>query len=492
MAIDRWIEHWAGWRAGQAAIVLPETVISYGELLHRVRAAAATLSAHGVSQGSRVAALVADGSVMLETLFGCARLGAVLVPLNTRLTQSELTFMLDDAEPTALISDTTHAATAARLVESSGPPVLPVILDPVVGFADHDTRRSDDPPRASPESPLSIIYTSGTTGRPKGAILTQASYEANAANVAAMMDLTGSDRGLNVMPQFHVGGLNVHATPTLRAGGVLLQHRHFDPDAVLEQLMSEATLGTLVPTMLRSVVEREAWDSARFRNLRALNSGSSHVPRHLIDAVHAKGVPVTQVYGLTETGPLVFGLRAEKASERAGSCGRPGLNVEVRLADGLDEPRQDTAVGEVVVRGPSVTAGYWRNPSATNEAFLPGGWFRTGDIARVEDGFFYIEDRVKNVIISGGENIYAAELEAVLDGVRGVAEAAVVPMKDETWGEAPLVVAVREPHSSVSDADILGAFDGIVASYKHPKAVRWVNALPRTAMGKIQRHLLHP
>ncbi|MEM9713067.1 MAG: AMP-binding protein, partial [Actinomycetota bacterium] len=314
-AIDSWLEHWAVRRPGDTAIVLPEGSLSWQTLFTRVVGTARALVDAQVRQGDRVAVLAGDGSLMLEVLFACARIGAAIVPLNTRLTAHELAVVLDDSSPNLLIADSPHGDAAGAAVELSSNDIEPLVVDPVRGVGVDAT----PPPRTGrPHDVVLIAYTSGTTGAPKGAMLDQAALSANASNVAAMMDLTSQDRVLNVMPQFHVGGLNVHATPTLRAGGTLVQPRRFDPTEALEELDERATLGTLVPAMLVAVQALPAWERATFQRLRSLNSGASRVPRELIERVHAKGVPVTQIYGLTETTPLALALPAERARDKVG------------------------------------------------------------------------------------------------------------------------------------------------------------------------------
>ncbi|MEM9035999.1 MAG: AMP-binding protein [Actinomycetota bacterium] len=487
-SIDCWIEHWARRRPSHTAIALPEGDLSWFDLSHRVHLTARAIAHAGVGRGDRVALLAGDGSLILEALFAAARLGASIVPLNTRLTAHELGVVLGDAEPRLLIADDPHGDAARDALDRSAVDVELLVVDPVRGITAAD---GPAPPRVGrPDDVVVIAYTSGTTGTPKGAMLDQRAITANASNVTAMMDLTSRDRVLNVMPQFHVGGLNVHSTPTLRAGGTLVQPRRFDPVAAFDELTERATLGTLVPAMLVAVQSLPQWRSARFTKLRALNTGSSSVPTGLIDEVHATGTPVTQIYGLTETSPLALALPAEHARDKVGSCGLAGLAVEVRLVapDGHDvEPGE---AGEIVVRGANVTTGYWNQPDATRAAFLDGGWFRTGDIVCTDvDGFAYIEDRRTDLIISGGENISPAELEAVLAEVDGIAEAVVVSSPDDRWGHVPVVVAVRAD-PTISDEAVLAAFDDRVARFKRPRQIRWVDRLPRTPMGKVKKHEL--
>jgi fatty-acyl-CoA synthase len=307
-----------------------------------------------------------------------------------------------------------------------------------------------------------------------------------------MMDMTSHDRVLNTMPLFHVGGLNVHSLPTLAAGGTIVLHPRFDPARVLAELTAgDVDLVTLLPPMLVAVLALPAFTDADLTSLRAVNTGAAMVPAPLIEAIHAKGVPVTQIYGLTETATLATCLRREHAYERIGSCGKGALTCEVMLVDDEGQQVPTGSPGEIVARGPNVLHEYWRDTDATDAAFLDGGWFRTGDVATAdEDGFLYMQDRKKDMIISGGENIYPAELEELLVGVPGLAEAAVIGRPDNTWGEVPVVVAVRQPESSTTDEDVLAVFVDRVARFKRPKEVIWVGSLPRTAMGKVQKHVL--
>jgi len=489
MTIDRWLEHWADHRPYATAIEFADHSVTYRSLYDRVCVVAAGLRARGVGSGDRVAYLGGDGPTPVELLFACARIGAIHLPLNTRLAAPELSWIVGHAEPSLVLADVDHVGAAADMLADHS-----AIARAVVGESDdmdpfevgHATERS-----GADHDPVLMCYTSGTTGRPKGAVLDQIALMANAANVAAMMDVRSTDRVLNTMPLFHVGGLNVHTTPTLAAGGTIVLHRRFDPAAVLAELTGgRIDLATLLAPMLAAVTELEEFGHADLSGVRAVNTGASPVPIGLIEAIHAKGVPVTQIYGLTETSTLCVCLRAEQARERVGSCGKAALTCEVRL---VDESGVDVAPGEegeIVVRGPNVMREYWRDPEGTAAAFMDG-WFRTGDVAVADPhGFMYIRGRRKDLIISGGENIYPAELEDLLVGLPGVAEAVVVAQPDRRWGEVPVVVAVRAAGSDVTDAAVLAVFDGRVARYKAPKGVIWVDALPRTAMGKVRKHVL--
>jgi fatty-acyl-CoA synthase len=489
MTIDRWLEHWADHRPDATAIEFVDQSVTYRSLYDRVCRVAGGLRAHGVESGDRVAYLGGDGPTPLEILFACARIGAIHLPLNTRLAAPELSWIVGHAEPSLVLADAEYATAAADMLADH-----PATRRAVVGASDNTEQFEVGNPTercGDDRDPVLMCYTSGTTGRPKGAVLDQLALMANAANVAAMMDVRSTDRVLNTMPLFHVGGLNVHTTPTLAAGGTIVLHRRFDPAAVLAELAGgRIDLVTLLAPMLVAVTELGEFGHADLSGVRAVNTGASPVPIALIEAIHAKGVPVTQIYGLTETATLCVCLRAEHARVRVGSCGKAALTSEVRLVDESGADVTPGEAGEIVVRGPNVMREYWRDPEGTASAFVDG-WFRTGDVAVTDpDGFMYIRGRRKDLIISGGENIYPAELEDLLVDVPGVAEAVVVARPDHRWGEVPVVVAVRAADADVTDEALIAAFEGRVARYKVPKAVIWIDALPRTAMGKVRKHVL--
>ena len=407
----------------------------------------AALRAAGVGQGDRVGWIGLNDSAMLACLVACEEIGAALVPLNWRLAAEELQWIAEDA--------------GLKLVREG----------PASGAA---------VPRAAPfeaECEAALIgYTSGTTGRPKGAMLTKAALAANDANAEALFGLSPEDLVLTVLPLFHVGGLNIQTMPALRAGARVIVHARFDPDAFFDAVERERpTLSLLVPAVMTALVRHPRWAGADLASLRAVGAGSSEVPVGLIEAFHAKGVPVQQVYGMTETAPIAIAQSRDEALAAPGSIGRAASLCEARLAPGTHE---------ILVRGANVMSGYWRREEATRAAF-EGGWFRTGDVGRCDDhGRFWFTDRLKRVIISGGENIYPAELERVLGGVPGVRESAVIGRADARWGEVPVAVIVEG--EGFEEARLHAAFEAQLARFKHPRVVLRVAALPRTALGKVE------
>jgi len=486
MSLSRWLDRRADLTPDHVALACADETLDYRTLARRAAAAAHLLRHdHAIGAGDRVALLALNRPEHLVLLFACARLGAILVPLNTRLAPPEHQFMIEDAGARLLILEPEFAETAAlaaRTLPACHPLVLPLALG--------DEGASPEP-SIDGGARLLIVYTSGTTGRPKGAVLTQDALLWNAVNSIAVHDLTSRDRVLITIPLFHVGGLNMQTVPALHAGATVFLHRRFDPAATLAAIRdARISVTVLVPAQLAALIEHPDWPGADLSSLRLITTGASVVPPRLIEPWLDRGVPVINVYGATETAPIATALGPADARRKIGSCGKAALHCDIRVADDAGRDVAAGARGEVLVRGPNLLKEYWRQPAATAEAVVDG-WFHTGDIGHLDDeGFLYIDDRKKEVIISGGENIYPAEVEAVLAGLPGIAEAAVVARAHPRWGEVPVAVVVRRPGAELSSDDVLRAFDGRLARYKQPRAVVFVAQLPRNAMGKIQKFKL--
>jgi fatty-acyl-CoA synthase len=476
--IHRWIAAHAAGTPDAPALRFEGRRIPYAALAHDVEARAATLAAQGIGRGDRIAFLGANHPAQIVLLAACARLGAVQVPLNWRLAPPELGYILADSGARAVYATAEMAGLAAR----AAPPGC-VVQDAEARSA---TATTAPPEAGTPLDPLLLVYTSGTTGRPKGAVLDQRALEANARHGIALHGLTAADRVLTVLPMFHVGGLNIQTTPALMAGAEVLLHPRFEPAAFLAACAADRpSLSLLVPAVMEALVAHPGWAGADLSSLRAIGAGSSEVPIALIEAFHAHGVPVQQVYGATETGPIAIAQTREEALAAPGSIGRPVPGTEARIMGPDGTPRPAGEAGEIEVRGPNLARGYWNAPEATAAAFRPGGWFATGDIAvRDREGRYWFRDRRTHVIISGGENIYPAEVERVLRGAPGVREGVVCGRPDPRWGEVPVAVVVPGP--GFDAAAVLRHFDGQLARFKHPRAVVTVEALPRTALGKVQ------
>jgi fatty-acyl-CoA synthase len=491
MDLSDLIERNAAFTPDRLALRFEGADLSYGAFAARIAAVARGLQREcGVRRGDRVALLATNHPDYLVLLFACARLGAMLVPLNWRLAIPELAFVLGDATPSVLFAGAEFADALAAL-GAQFPHMTMLVLESGVAALAHCADGDGRSPHVDWDAPLLIVYTSGTTGRPKGAVLTHAALHANAVMSHHMHAMTSADHVLTVLPFFHVGGLNIQTTPALLCGASVTVHARFAPDATLDALARERpTLTVLVPATIQAVIAHPGFAAADLSCLRAVATGSQIVPPHLVDALEARGVPVLQVYGATETCPVAVYTRLGGDRSRAGSTGLPGLLCEARVVDDAGEEVPAGVAGEVAVRGPNVLREYWGNAAATAEA-LHDGWYRTGDIGtRDADGYFIIHDRKKNVIVSGGENIYPAEIERVLGTHPAVAEAAVIGRPDPRWQEVPVAYVLLRDGFAVEEAELRAFLSAELARFKVPRAFVFVDALPRTALGKVQHFLL--
>ena len=485
MDLSCWLERRAAIAPDRPAVHFEGSELSWAILAQDMRRLAGALEARGIGTGDRVAHLGYNSPHFLLLLFACARLGAMLVPLNWRLATPERAVVIADAEPKLLVHDAAFAEAAARL---EGVPRLSLAaLDAAMAAAEE----RDAEAAATYAQPVLIVYTSGTTGRPKGAVLTQEALLWNAVNSTLMHELTSADHVLTTLPMFHVGGLNIQTLPALHAGARVTLHCRFDAGATLAAIAERRpTLAVLVPAQLAALIQHPGWRDTDLASLRAITTGSSIVPVPLIEAIHARGVPVIQVYGATETAPIAICQTPAEAFLSVGSCGKPALHCEARIVDGEGREVAPGARGEIVVRGRNVMSGYWRNPDATAAA-LRGGWFHTGDIGHVDaHGDYFVDERKNDLIISGGENIYPAEVEAILLAEPRIAEAAVVARADARWGEVPVAVVVLRAGAAMTAAEVTALFDDRIARFKQPRHVVFADALPKNALGKVLRYAL--
>jgi fatty-acyl-CoA synthase len=483
--ISCWIAGWAARSPDAVAVRFEEREIGYGELEQRVARLAGALRREGLAAGERVAYLGQNAPELLELLFACARSGAILVPLSARMPAPELEVVLANTEPAALVAEDELAPTAREAGESAALRVIAFAELPALLEAAPQLRC--DPDRAA-DAPLLVINTSGTTGPTKGAVLTHTMLHHNALNVAAAVGLGPEDEVLTNGPLFNTGPLNILTTPALAAGAAVTVQREFEPGAMLEAIERRGiTLAISAPAMTKTLVEHPRWDSTDLSSLRCVITGSATVREDVLAPWFARGVDVLQDYGLTEAMPVVTIVPREDAHRLRLTAGRPVPHCRVRIASADGSPVPAGEVGEVLVQGPTVMPEYWRNPAATREAFHPGGWLRTGDAGCLGDeGMLTIVDRLKEVIIVGSCNVYPADVEAVLADCPDIAEYAVVGRSDDELGEVPVAfVVLREPDTMHAD-DVRALFDGRLAEYKHPQDVRFVDELPRSAVGKVQ------
>jgi fatty-acyl-CoA synthase len=469
--------------------------VSYREMNRRAACCArAWLYGLGLKQGDRIGILSSNRLEFLDAFFAAAKSGVILVPLGTRLTAAELATIGADCKLSALMYDADHAEMVRELSSKADVGRL-VALDE--GVSDDGLvlaslmaslgERDYVPSVCRPEDPLCLLYTSGTTGRPKGVIIPHRMVAWNAYNTVACWQLTEDDVSPVFTPLYHAGGLGAFLTSILLAGGMIVLHRDFDPSEVwriIEQERCTVVLG--VPTIWKMLADAPEFRSADLASVRWFISGGAPLPRHLVGVFRDRGIVMRQGYGLTEVGVNCFAMSDEEAWAKAGSIGRPLMFTEVMVVDEGGQELPAGEVGELCFRGPHVSGGYWNNPGATAEAFDKKGWFHTGDMARRdEDGFYYIAGRAKDMFISGGVNVYPAEIENVLLQHTSLADAAVVGVPHGTWGEAGVAFVVPAEGETVSAED-LGRFVGDrLARYKIPKEFQLVDELPRTAYGKV-------
>jgi fatty-acyl-CoA synthase len=456
------------------ALIGPAGPRSYGELAERVDRLAGVLAAAGVGKGDRVAQLGVNAVEVLETFFAAWRLGAIVVPLNHRLAGPEIRYMLDDVGASFLVYSPDAAALAVGF-EGSRLEIGPRYEEALAAAsgAQHTVGLDD---------PALVLYTSGTTGRPKGAVLTHGNLTWNTVNQLAHVDVASTDRALCIAPLFHCVGIGQITLPTLFKGGSVEPVAKVDPAAILARIGEAGITGfSAVPTMLQMLCDHPDFAAADLTSLRVVQYGGSPVPARVARAWLDRGVTLQQGYGMTEASPGVLMATREGTAAHPVSVGVPHFFTDVAmLRDGSPAP-VDAEPGELLVRGPNVFAGYWGQPAHE-------GWFRTGDVLTVaEDGWASVVDRVKDMYISGGENVYPAEVEAVLLAVDGVVGAAVVGVPDERWGETG--VGFVQPVEGVDlDPDVLrDHLTAHLARYKVPRRIVIVGELPRNATGKLRR-----
>ena len=475
---------------------------TYAELDDRVGRLASHLRDRcGVGPGDRVAVLTQNTVDVFEVQFACWRLGAIMNPLNWRLAAPELEFITGDSEPSVLVHDADFAEVAARLPGrrlERGPGSA---YEEAIGSAS----RLTDPVPATLDDVITLMYTAGTTGRPKGALITHRMTFYNAVNIGLAVHLTSSSTCLVVLPTFHTGGLNLYANPTFHLGGTVVVAQSFDPGETLA-LISDPELGVThffgVPANYLFMSQHPDFETADLSRLVATGLGGAPAPLLLLETWARRGCPLMHGYGMTETSPSAIVIDDAHAVSKSGSCGLPVLHTEVRIVAREGGDVRPGEVGELWIRGPNVTPGYWRRPDADRDSFSAAGpgepsgwkWLHTGDAARQdEDGYFYIVDRWKDMYISGGENVYPAEVESVLYGLGGVVETAVVGVPDQRWGEVGHAIVVLKPGAEVTEEAVVEHCRTRLARFKVPKSVAFRSEpLPRNAAGKILKTELKP
>ncbi|HEY7792395.1 MAG TPA: long-chain fatty acid--CoA ligase [Gaiellaceae bacterium] len=473
LTLGRWIRDRARTTPQRVAIDFRGAETTYAEVDERSERLAAGLLDAGLVAGDRVATLTGTSPEHVVVFFACAKAGLILMPLNTRLANPELAYQLADAEPAVLLSSPEWAERARELHERSA------------GLEELVSDRHKLPDGPGDDDGLLLVYTSGTTGKPKGALLTHANCFWTNLSFDRVAGLGAEDTVLQVLPQFHVGGWNVQPLLAWWKGATVVLEPSFDPARALA-LIAEKHVTTLmgVPATYLFMAQEPGFATADLWSLRRAVVGGAPMPEALLHTWHERGIEIVQGYGLTEAAPNVLCLPPEDAARKRGFAGKPYPHVDVALRDPeAGELLEGPAEGELVVQGPNVFAGYWRNPEATAAAFADG-WLLTGDVAaRDDEGYYRIVGRTKDMVISGGENVYPAEIENVLHEHDAVKEAAVVGVPDERWGEACLAFVVL--CGAATEEELLGHCRERLAKYKVPRGVRFVDSLPRNSLDKV-------
>lgn len=449
----------------------------------------------GVEKGDRVAVLAMNSTDMMEIHSACAKIGAVFVPINWRLVAPEIDFILTDSAPQVLIFDTANGDTVAALTAK-----VPHMIETSGGGGETPYElviAASDPEHPTPEilhdDTWTLLYTSGTTGRPKGAPNTYGMAFINAVNLGPAAEITPASKGITVLPLFHTGGLNCYASVLLHNGGSSLIMRAFDPGQALG-LIDDTNAGVThffgVPAIYLFLSQHPGFATTDFSRLVSCGVGGAPTPVPLAEAYVKKDISLVQGFGMSETSPLVSMQTRELGRSKPGSAGRCGMHAELKIMREDGQQAGPDEVGELWVRGPNITPGYWNRPDA-NASDWADGWFKTGDAARLDpDGDLWIVDRWKDMYISGGENVYPAEVENTLFALAGVADGAIVGAPDDKWGEVGVAFVVKADGSELSEDDVIGWFHGKVARFKIPARVVFTDVLPRNATGKVLKREL--
>jgi fatty-acyl-CoA synthase len=507
--IGSWLERRRPKSGSKTALINGDRELSYEQLADRSVRLANALRDGGVAKGDRVAYLGDNHPSFLETLFACGQLGAIFVPLNTRLAPPEIQFQLQDCGTATLIHAGSLDILAAAGAAGTGVARRISVDDSTDGAVTSGTAGGQSTTASEDFDAVlaaggdqyvdeavdladgaMILYTSGTTGNPKGALLTHGNIVWNCMNVIVDFDFVSMDVALMISPMFHVASLDMGVLPTLLKGGTVVLEPRFDPARTLGLIEKHrATVISGVPTTYQMLSEHPAWDTTDLSSLNKLTCGGSAVPLRVLEAYEKRGLRFSNGYGMTETAPGATTLPAARSREKAGSSGLPHFFTDVRIADFSGTVAAPGAVGEIQIKGPNVIHEYWNRPAATSESYEPGGWFKSGDMGYKDDeGFVFVSDRLKDMIISGGENIYPAEVEQAITELDAVGSVAVIGVPDEKWGEVPRAVVLLREGAQLTESDLRAHLEGRLARYKIPKSVVFVDEMPRTASGKIRKN----
>nr|WP_255723472.1 AMP-binding protein [Sporosarcina sp. ACRSL] len=461
-----------------------ETSWTYTDLKNRILRWASFFRAQGFEKGERIAVYSPNSPELFAVLFACELQGIIYVPLNWRLSRFELQGLLEDCTPTLVLfhDDFENGMEGLTVKNAISLSVIETVLEPINWQSSVAHKRSDT---------WMIIYTGGTTGVPKGVMLSYNAVNWNALNTVMSWGLSGRDTTINYMPLFHTGGLNALCIPLLMAGGTVVVGHQFEPTEALKATDKyEATISLFVPTMYQLMTGTDYFRQSAFPSMDVFLSGGAPCPQTVYHAFHKKGLRFKEGYGLTEAGPNNFFIPPEMAAHKVGSVGKPMMFNEIQVLDAHGNHCATGEIGELYVKGPHVFTGYWNKPTETEEAFQDG-WLRTGDLAKIdEDGDAYIVGRRKDMIITGGENVYPQEVEQCLITCAGIKEAAVVGTEDGKWGEKVVAFLTVEEDCTLDHKVLIEHCKGFLASYKIPKQFIILPELPKTHVGKIDKNEL--
>jgi fatty-acyl-CoA synthase len=501
MNIAWWVKQWSELHPRKTAIIFDGNRISYLDLHRKINRTCCWLQSLGIEKGDRVAVMLGNCPEFLELFLACSKLGAIFVPVNFRLAAPELDYTLGHSRPRLFVFGNEYAETVLSLNLNSSRPLMLLATIPQCSFSaevlDYQTESAacegQNPfltvsmAPATPEEPQVIMYTSGTTGHAKGAVLSHRKTFFNCLNADIFFKLNSDDVMLIVLPLFHSGGLFIQASPVLYKGATMVIHPKFDSHQVYKDIRKYRVTKFLgVPTVYKSLVGAEAADRAAFSSLAVCAIGGEKLTPELMARFKDAGFSLRQIMGQTETSILLWASE-EDAARKPGSLGRPVFHAEVKIVDRQGRPCKPGQVGEIIVRGSIMMTEYWQDPVKTEET-IRGGWLYTGDLARMDaEGYFYLIDRKNDMFISGGENVYPAEVERALRNHPGIEDIAVVGVPDESWGEVGYAFVMTKQGVVLTPEDVIGFCDGQLARYKWPKHVIFMDDFPRTALGKVRK-----
>jgi len=504
MNIAWWVQRWSDLHPEKPAIIFEESQLTYSELNQRANRTGCWLQSLGIEKGDRVALMLNNCPEFIELFLACARLGAIFVPLNFRSVTPELDYFLKNCRPRLFVFDSEFMGTVGRLDFKNS---MPLILLSAVGKAVtqsgilnyHSESLAFDEQKpfltrslgpADPEEPQVIMYTSGTTGRPKGAVLTHRKTFFNCLNADIFFKMHFDDIMLVILPLFHSGGLFIQASPTIYKGATMVIHPRFDPVKVYQDIERYHVTKFLgVPTVYRTLIKVEPRDRGDISSLKVCAGGGEKTTPELFEKCREAGLAFRQVMGQTETSILLWASEGD-SFRKPGTVGRPVFHAEVSIVDRSGRPVAPGDVGEIVVRGSIMMKEYWQDPVRTEET-IRNGVLYTGDLARMdEDGYYFLVDRARDMYITGGENVYPAEVERILREHPDIEDIAVVGVPDKRWGEIGHAFIIPKNESHPSEEDIIGFCKEHLARFKCPKKVSFCKEFPRTSLGKVRKREL--